>query len=350
MYFLLETCENPNLLRIIFFIKQLIDVVFIIVPIGLILFIIIDFAKAMMSSNGDGMKKSSKITVRRIVYAVALFFVPLIVNIATDALEETLDSSDYKSYLTCWTNANKEKIAIYQEQLNIEEELEELKQNEWWQEQLAEAISNLQEEEKNNVAAGKGEKPTGGTILVGDSRMVGVCSTISSTDDVQCIAEESKGLDWLKKTAVAQVNSILETDTSKVYNIVINLGINDLLYIGSREYYEYYRELVDNDWQDQNVIIVSVDPLDENTYEYNYSLDNATISDFNRIVETQTVNLGAGYYYCNTYDTVYDLILNSDGTTRTEGIQPDGLHFTTSTYRIIYGLLQSCISNYVPSP
>lgn len=59
MYFLVETCQNPGVLRVLYFVYLLIDVLFIIVPISLIIILLIDFFKATISS-GDTAKKVLK--------------------------------------------------------------------------------------------------------------------------------------------------------------------------------------------------------------------------------------------------------------------------------------------------
>lgn len=51
------------------------------VPIILIIFGIIDFTKAMFSNDEDGMKKSQKTFIKRLVIAVLFFFTPTIVNL-----------------------------------------------------------------------------------------------------------------------------------------------------------------------------------------------------------------------------------------------------------------------------
>ena len=56
MYFLFEACENSNILSVVLFIKKLLQIVYILVPIGLILYLSIDLFKAVME-GAEGNKK-----------------------------------------------------------------------------------------------------------------------------------------------------------------------------------------------------------------------------------------------------------------------------------------------------
>ena len=57
MFLDLSNCGPSPLLKILYFIKVLIDIVLFIVPIGLILFLSIDFGKAMISGDESTQKK-----------------------------------------------------------------------------------------------------------------------------------------------------------------------------------------------------------------------------------------------------------------------------------------------------
>lgn len=123
MYFLIETCQNPGVLRVLYFIYLLMDVLFVIVPISLIIILLVDFFKATIS-NGDTAKKSSKMVGKRIISAVLVFCVPWIVNV----LMELLTSAGFQTeYLTCLENARSGDFAYYDnlyedEQKRIEQE------------------------------------------------------------------------------------------------------------------------------------------------------------------------------------------------------------------------------------
>lgn len=107
-------CEDPNVLKIILFIRKIMEIAFIAIPIVLIVLITFDFIKSVMANSEDAMKKNQKIVIKRLFYAVMLFFVMPIVNLAFSAFDNSGNISKYSqefdtvpvNYLTCWTNAD----------------------------------------------------------------------------------------------------------------------------------------------------------------------------------------------------------------------------------------------------
>ena len=87
MYILLDACQHPGILRIIYFGKLLIDLVFTLLPIGLIVMILIDFSKVVISGEEKAVK-NSKIVVQRIINAMIVFCIQWIVNVFMNLLSE----------------------------------------------------------------------------------------------------------------------------------------------------------------------------------------------------------------------------------------------------------------------
>ncbi len=114
MYILLEVCQNPGILRIIQFILILMNVIFIIVPIGLIIMLLIDLSKVVISQDEREGPKTNKLILNRIIMAIVVFMVPSIVSFVA----KVIDMGDYS---TCIANANASAIAYYQ---NIQDEEE----------------------------------------------------------------------------------------------------------------------------------------------------------------------------------------------------------------------------------
>ena len=54
----MEVCENPDILRVVFFGKELINIVKIVVPIALIILGMVDFTKALASNDDKANKKN----------------------------------------------------------------------------------------------------------------------------------------------------------------------------------------------------------------------------------------------------------------------------------------------------
>ena len=105
----MEACTNPDVLKVIFFIKQLLDIVFFIVPIGLIVMLGIDFFKNVAAAKEDDMKKNLSIAIKRLIYCVCIFFIPTIVSLLTKIVSDSLGNTNI-NYAECLVNANSDKI------------------------------------------------------------------------------------------------------------------------------------------------------------------------------------------------------------------------------------------------
>jgi len=67
--------------------QDALNIIRIIVPILLIVLGSVDMGTAVMSDDKDALKKASSKLVKRCIAAVAIFFVPLIVNVLIDMVE-----------------------------------------------------------------------------------------------------------------------------------------------------------------------------------------------------------------------------------------------------------------------
>ena len=84
MLFLYDcTTINPILRLLKFGVIPLIQVVIIA---ALIILLIIDFGKAVMAGKEDEIKSAQKLAIKRVVYALIVFLVPWIVNVAIGLL------------------------------------------------------------------------------------------------------------------------------------------------------------------------------------------------------------------------------------------------------------------------
>lgn len=110
----IEICESTGILKVLLFIKQISNIVFTIIPIGLIILIVIDFYKNVISKNADETKKILSKVIKRIIYCIILFLVPTIITLTIDLIETTGINIPYTS---CWKNAspsNLKKLEIEQ--------------------------------------------------------------------------------------------------------------------------------------------------------------------------------------------------------------------------------------------
>ena len=102
-----DACTNPDILRVIYFGKLIVDIVKIIIPIGLIIIGMVDFSKSVVTSDDGTQKKNMKLFVKRIVFAVLVFAVPWIVEVLMINLGNLTDGVNFTD---CLENANSEKI------------------------------------------------------------------------------------------------------------------------------------------------------------------------------------------------------------------------------------------------
>ena len=116
--YIFSICENPNILRVILFIKTLLNIVKFMIPMGLIIMVSLDISKGVIS--GEDFLKGLKIVGNKILAAMIIFLLPTIVNFVMGFVDANT------SYESCWVNANSNTIeeyqAIYDEKKRLEEE------------------------------------------------------------------------------------------------------------------------------------------------------------------------------------------------------------------------------------
>lgn len=93
----LDICKNITFLKVFMYIQILLKLIFIIVPIGLIIMISIDFAKNVLANDDSDITKNKKIAIQRIITAIFLFAVPYIVSTFMSIMKG-IDSSWYSCY------------------------------------------------------------------------------------------------------------------------------------------------------------------------------------------------------------------------------------------------------------
>lgn len=106
LFLVKNPCDDINVLRIFVLVREVLKVVFTIVPIILIVLVMIDIAKNVIAKNDEDMDKNKKLAIKRAIYAVFIFFVPTVVNIFMGAIGDL--ASDYSSCM----NVTKEGLAL----------------------------------------------------------------------------------------------------------------------------------------------------------------------------------------------------------------------------------------------
>ncbi len=175
---------------------------------------------------------------------------------------------------------------------------------------------------KNKYTA---ETNTSNITIIGDSRMVGLCSNKWYKDDKgTCIAKSAMGLSWFKNTAIKEVDKL---NHNQKENIVLNLGVNDLYNINN--YINEYKKLATGSWKDLNIIILSVNPTKDS-----YDRLNSEIDSFNEKMKN-SLNSYENITYCDS-----STYLKNNGFT-----SGDGLHYSAKTSKDIYEQIKKCINS-----
>ena len=75
------------------------------IPIALIIFGMIDLGKAVIAGKEDEMKKAQGILIKRVIYAVLIFFVITLVGFIMGIVGDASDSGDTTKWSVCWNRA-----------------------------------------------------------------------------------------------------------------------------------------------------------------------------------------------------------------------------------------------------
>ena len=109
MLFLVDACKDLG--PIIKILKAVYVILQWAIPILLILFGAIDLGKAVIASKEDEMKKAQGVLIKRIIYAVVIFFLFTIVNLVIGLVADANTDNDSSSIInntdwaTCWKQA-----------------------------------------------------------------------------------------------------------------------------------------------------------------------------------------------------------------------------------------------------
>lgn len=101
-------CENSNALSAILLVKDIINIISIFVPIILILMLSVEILKMVISNDNNAFKNGIRGIVIKAIAAVAVFFVPVLVNLLLGMLNVVAFNNSI-----CWINATSESIADY---------------------------------------------------------------------------------------------------------------------------------------------------------------------------------------------------------------------------------------------
>lgn len=311
----MDACTNPDILRIIYFIKILIEIIMFIVPIGLIIMGLIDFSKSVVTNDENARKKNLNLFIKRVIFAVLLFAMPWIVRTFMHLLSTTGLDSDF---VTCYENANSEKIKELDEISKAEEEKEKDSSS-------GDNPGGTDGNFEDSSNGGSGNNSSGEnkdyTLFIGDSRTVGMCQSVSIDSNAECIAEVGKGYSWLANEKLGEIKSKLTEHPNS--NVVINLGVND--YYNINNYIDLYNEL-SRSYPNAKFVIVSVTHVTDTESK---NIKNKDIESFNNSLKN---GLNKNITYCDIYSYIKDNYSTSGG-----------IHYDADAYKGIYNAIKKCL-------
>ena len=155
------------------------------------------------------------------------------------------------------------------------------------------------------------------TVLIGDSRTVGMEMYVGGDEDTYWSAANSMGYNWMVSTGVPAVEDLIGEDT----DVVILMGVNDL---GNVSRYVSYMNEKAAEWKERGAQtwFVSVTPVDDRRSP---NAKNARIESFNTYMQENMEGI--------RYIDAYNRIRSSFGS-------PDGIHFDRATYQEIYRIIR----------
>ena len=362
---LADLCSTSYSIRIFLIVKIVIQTIFTIIPIIIMIrafFALFKNVVAKQSTLGKDLGNVFK----SLIAGLIVFLIPTMISyIFTDLI----DMTDV-DFIGCYESASLDKYRAAEEAERAAQE-EEKRQKEAEAQRISEEMQDerkedidetakkkKQQEEKyprnksDDSSGGNGANGSisssvakGGTnIIIGDSRTVGMCASITG-DWTGCqfsnggsktngsdiyIAQGSMSYSWFTSTAVPAANAIINANPGTKYNIFSLMGVNMLLY-DIDKYIPEYNSLATGSWKNHKIILVSVTPVNESVEaQHGYSTKNADIVTFNTKLKNGTTS-NRNVAYCD----VYNQILGYFGT-------GDGLHYDANTYKDIYDKMMKC--------
>ena len=351
-------CGGADVLKTLKFIMTILNIIFIGVPIILILFISIDFAKNVIASSADEMNKNVQRAVKRLIACLILFLIPTIVNASIKVLGSL--GVDYANCITIAKNEtdfSKYKVDYSDEEYDDKEiEDRDTRTSKMPGDNSNDTGSN--NGTSNNGASNNGTSNSGGNeeqnntnqtptstkeqkVYIGDS-------LISSTRDV--LGTSAGGREWItgnltsiltSETTVNKINDASKNDNCKIIIAAYVTSISstkDAQNI-SDTISTLKRKLVDS--SKCKFIVASIPPVDARSTKYK----NYTIKEINNKLRS---NAGGKYTYCNINGTITNECqkkcskknLSLDRCISSCFI--NGINFTESYYKTYYTYLDKC--------
>lgn len=352
--YILSLCDVEEVQQILEIVKMVVDFIKIIVPIILMVSAMITLMLDIKAGNEDALAKSKKLLINKAIAAALIFFVPTLVDLvlnlaageteykkcfnvssaaptnetsinnASTYLTSAESSLDRKDYNKAYDSINKlEDETLKNEYLSRLEKLDELiKENEKTSKTTRTTRRNTT---TNRTTTKASNKQVAGSYYLGDSRTVGMSSTLDSNE--KSIAKVGGNYtDFITHSSSLKNELYNKTDS---YNIVLNYGVNDLY--NSSKYCTGYKDLASSLGSNYKIYVVSVNPVDDSK---GWNATNKDINSFNSSIKS-CISGVSNMKYCD---------VSSKATTSAwKNYLSDGLHYTNDGYKFIHSKIKECM-------
>ena len=166
----LSVCDDSGFLSVILLARNILDIISIVVPIILIIMLSIELSKIVMGNTDKQVPAVIKSATSKVIAAVAIFFIPTLVNLLLSMLNVTKFSAT-----ACWNNANATTIAEFKavEEARKIQEKEELGKASEEAKKERDRVAEIREEarkenEKKAEEERKKNENKNGGIMLGD--------------------------------------------------------------------------------------------------------------------------------------------------------------------------------------
>ena len=209
MYILLDACQHPTFLRVLYFGYLFWEILAVVIRKGLIIMLMIDFTKAVVISKEDEQIKSMKVVTKRIMYAVFIFASPWLVSVVMSILGDAGINLG-GDYTLCINTVKKisagtDNIEKYDKLLETEEAAEKASQK------------------QNNGNSGGSSSTSGGTTA---DKMINVAlSELDKTDGT--IYGGCSGESWCAYFTTCVLKNTKMDDGNSIYSYLRTFGSID---------------------------------------------------------------------------------------------------------------------------
>lgn len=231
MLFLLTgfDCGGETVLTIIKYVMQLLNILYFIVPIGLIVMLSVDFVKNVVASDESKMKKNLQLIIKRVIMCMALFLVKPIVVTTINLLDDL-----GVDYMQCLEIATSDDLSQYRHTF-LDDSLDD--------------SSNSQNSSINNsssgISASRGSNSTDTSSSGSDSTNT-IPNTGSDNTSINLKSEISSYIKksaasgtWsvyvknMKKNEVVEINSTTRMNSASVIKLYVLATAYDKVNLGS---------------------------------------------------------------------------------------------------------------------